>query len=1116
MNSYGKCRLFIGILAVLQLCSTLWALPTTAYEAEMVVTGWLKADPQPLGAALGRQVMTVEAFTDEYGEPCYYIVYLHPSGFVIVSADNMVEPIIGFADDGTYDPSPEEPLGALVANDLNGRITAVRNNFSPLAVVPQMAVGKILQKWSYFIGLAETLDGGIELMGMPTIWDGVLSAVRVAPLLQSKWGQSWYYDRDGQARACYNYYTPQLINGRVTFVEGSEDNYPCGCVATAMAQLMRYHAYPVESIEPKEFEITVDGRTANRWLLRGQGPDGAYNWDDMPSTPGAGTTDKQRQAIGALCHDAGIAVRMDYTSDGSGATLYDAATALTDTFAYDNAVWGELVGNVMWSQNLPRMMNPNLDAGLPVILGFRDSPRPWRGHAAVCDGYGYSVSTLYHHLNMGWEGQNDCWYNLPDINTPTAGPFDNITRCIYNVFTEGTGEIISGRIIDSEGEPIHDAEVTVQSETGTDLHTAITSRKGIYALRGLASDSTYTITAKKFGYDFYISSGYDTEPNKVDTGTSRHGTSATGNRWGVNFVGYSNCDTISIGEEASSWDYPMHTDYHDSRTQVIYLTHEIGVSGTIAALALDVMKIPDGPMQNWTIRMKHAGMSEYGTCSLDATGWTVVYRRNVTLDDNGWQKFDFQTPFEYNGTDNLLVDFSHNSSSQSERGQCRSSSPGGVRSVHARSNSAHGNPLTWSGTTSPTTQCSNKIPNVRLMFCEESRVVGGDIKLTASDGRPGDHFGCSVAISGDYAIVGAYGDDNNRGSAYVFKREGTNWIQQAKLRMGVKTYFGYSVSMNGDYAIIGAGAPTGENKERNIKDLACGAYVFKRDGTSWRQEAELRASDSDDTDLFGGSVSIDGDYAIVGAPCDDEDVDRKPSTDIGSAYIFKRDGTNWIQQAKLRDSDGGVYFLGQLVSISGDYAIVASDLSGEYDEPFGPVLTFKRNGTSWIQQAGLAASDNDSVDLFGHSIAISDAYAIVGAPEGNGNGDKCGAAHLFKRGGTSWTHQAELTASDGDFLDFFGNSVAVNGDYIIVGAPDDDNDYKGRDSGSVYIFKRDGASWTQQAKLTALDGASDDRFGRSVAIDGNHAIIGAEDDDDMGRESGSAYVFRRIGTVWTP
>jgi len=206
----------VAVLAVLLPCGGLWARPMTAYDAEMVVAGWLKAAVQPLGTNLGRRVAEVETFTDEAARAAYYIVYLQPSGFVIVSADDSVEPIIGFADDGTYDPSFDNPLGVLVTNDLNGRVAAARDTFALLMDLGAAAPDSPQGKWRRFIDVAENPADGFGLMSLVCISD-----VRVIPLVQSRWGQ---------ATACgydtYNYYTP--------------DQYPCGCVATALAQVMRY------------------------------------------------------------------------------------------------------------------------------------------------------------------------------------------------------------------------------------------------------------------------------------------------------------------------------------------------------------------------------------------------------------------------------------------------------------------------------------------------------------------------------------------------------------------------------------------------------------------------------------------------------------------------------------------------------------------------------------------------------------------------------------------------------------------------------------------------------------------------------------------------------------
>ncbi|NLF70850.1 MAG: hypothetical protein GX575_17605, partial [Candidatus Anammoximicrobium sp.] len=171
---------------------------------------------------------------------------------------------------------------------------------------------------------------------------------------------------------------------------------------------------------------------------------------------------------------------------------------------------------------------------------------------------------------------------------------------------------------------------------------------------------------------------------------------------------------VTIGTGTSTWDYPLHTYYHDSRTQVIYLQSELGGSSIITGLALDVSSIPGQTLYNWTLRMKHTSLSSYATPSFDASGWTTVYQGTRTISSTGWVNFAFSTPFVYNGTSNLLVDFSHNNSSWTSSGRIRSSIPGGTRATYTYTDSGYGNPLSWSGTTSPTAYGSTYVPNVRL------------------------------------------------------------------------------------------------------------------------------------------------------------------------------------------------------------------------------------------------------------------------------------------------------------------------------------------------------------------------------------------------------------------
>ncbi|MCD4817170.1 MAG: FG-GAP repeat protein, partial [Candidatus Cloacimonetes bacterium] len=388
---------------------------------------------------------------------------------------------------------------------------------------------------------------------------------------------------------------------------------------------------------------------------------------------------------------------------------------------------------------------------------------------------------------------------------------------------------------------------------------------------------------------------------------------------------------------------------------------------------------------------------------------------------------------------------------------------------------------------------------------------GNEEKVLASDGVAEDKFGNSISISGDYAIIGAVGDDDNgnySGAAYMFHYNGSNWVQQTKLTPSDATandHFGISVSMFGDYAVIG-----------NVYDDDNGAnsgsaYIFHYDGSNWVQQAKLTASDGADGDHFGRVVSISGDYAIIGAYADDND----NGNFAGSAYIFYYDGSSWSQQAKLTASDGETYDLfGVSVSISGDYVVIGTYCDDGNLTEAGAIYFFHYDGSIWVQQAKFFASDAEAHDLFGHSVSISGDYAIIGSGGDDDNGNFSGSAYIFHYDGSSWSQQTKLTASDSGGGDYFGGCVSISGDYVIIGASDDDDiDYF---AGSAYIFHYDGSSWSQQTKLTASDGADGDHFGHSVSISGNQAVIGAYMDDDNGDYSGSAYFYENSSVAVLP
>ncbi len=383
-------------------------------------------------------------------------------------------------------------------------------------------------------------------------------------------------------------------------------------------------------------------------------------------------------------------------------------------------------------------------------------------------------------------------------------------------------------------------------------------------------------------------------------------------------------------------------------------------------------------------------------------------------------------------------------------------------------------------------------------------------KLIASDVSRLDHFGVSVSLSGDRAIVGALEADcpagSSCGSAYVYRYDGMAWIQEQKLTASdgaSNDYFGSSVSVSGDRAIVGArwdDCPAGGH---------CGsAYVYRYDGTTWVQEQKLTPSDAVPGDDFGLSVSVSADTAIVGARWDN----CPGGYDCGAVYTYRYDGTNWVQEQKLTASDAapGDAF-GRSISLSGDRVIVGAlydDCPGVPHTNCGAAYVYRYNGTTWAQEQKLTASDAAQEDLFGVSVSLSGDRAIVGAsfddcpPIYN-----CGSAYVYRYDETTWVQEQKLTASDGARDDRFGFSISLSGDRAIVGAYWDDC-LAGPNCGSAYVYRYDGTTWVQEQKLTASDAAEDDTFGLSVSLSGDRAIVGAfHDDCSAGSECGSAYVF---------
>jgi hypothetical protein len=405
-------------------------------------------------------------------------------------------------------------------------------------------------------------------------------------------------------------------------------------------------------------------------------------------------------------------------------------------------------------------------------------------------------------------------------------------------------------------------------------------------------------------------------------------------------------------------------------------------------------------------------------------------------------------------------------------------------------------------------------------------------KLLASDGTADVYFGGSVAVSGDTVVAGAVFDDiganGSQGSVYVFVKPAGGWAnmtETAKLTASdgaAGDNLGGSVAINGDTVVAGA-------RRSDIGgDIDQGAaYIFVKPAGGWAdmtQTAKLTASDGAANDYFGSSVTISGDTVVVGADFNDVG----PNADQGAAYVFVKPAGGWAdmtQTAKLTTSDGAAEdSFGCSVAVSGDTMVVGAEFAdfGAIENQ-GLAYVFMKPAGGWAdmtQTCILRPLHGAAEDYFGSSISVNGDTVVVGAyGEDVGANELQGSAYVFVKPAGGWptistTQTAKLMAFDGAAFDWFGTSVAVSGDTVVVGAGDKKVGSNAA-QGSAYVFVKPARGWanmTQAAKLTATDGAAEDKFGIFVAISGDTVVVGARSDVvSANTNQGSAYVFRFFG-----
>lgn len=421
-------------------------------------------------------------------------------------------------------------------------------------------------------------------------------------------------------------------------------------------------------------------------------------------------------------------------------------------------------------------------------------------------------------------------------------------------------------------------------------------------------------------------------------------------------------------------------------------------------------------------------------------------------------------------------------------------------------------------------------------------------KIAAEDAQISDFFGSAMSVDGDTVVIGAFAEKGgvgdpiwNAGAAYIFERNQggqNNWGQVAKLTAGdpgFMDHFGHSVAISGDTVAVGAPYENGGNGNP-ISDAGA-VYIFQRDqggANNWGQVVKVTAGDPQEEDDFGFSVSLSGDTLVVGAPGEDGGP-GDPMSYAGAVYIFERDqggANNWGQFVKIAAGDiqSGDGF-GSGVAISGDTLVAGSPTEdggpGDPRNWAGAAYIFERNQggpDNWGEVTKLIASDTQTFDHFGWAVAIDEDTIVVGAPfEEGGPGDPwfvAGAAYVFERdqgGMGNWGESARLAPSDPGEGDYFGRSVAVFGNIIISGSPNE-NGGPGDPlplSGAAYVFERDqggAGNWGESIKLVPDDAEAADTFGSGTAVSSSGLIfIGASDGDVDGppevADSGVAYIF---------
>ena len=374
-------------------------------------------------------------------------------------------------------------------------------------------------------------------------------------------------------------------------------------------------------------------------------------------------------------------------------------------------------------------------------------------------------------------------------------------------------------------------------------------------------------------------------------------------------------------------------------------------------------------------------------------------------------------------------------------------------------------------------------------------------KVVPDDNEANDHFGISVAMDGDRVVVGARGDDDRgpqAGSAYVFLRGAEGWVLESKVVAADGSegdLFGVDVAIDGQQLVVASRG----NIDRGSQTGS--AYVFSKGGFGWTQEKKLAVSKQISNCCFGSAVSISGDVIVVGAS--GESVQGRAS---GAAYVFRQSELGlWMLEAKLTPKDASERdYFGSSVDIDGDRVVIGADGKDDHGVRSGAAYVFHRARGKWRQEAKLIPRKGGRHHLFGAAVAISGERIVVGAYGDDVNGRQSGSAYVFVRKSSKWQEMSKLVPPNGRATQYFGRSVDVDGEGVIVGAFGDG--HGGLKSGAAYVYRVGNKGHVLQAKLVAENAGELQEFGRSVAISNRRVVVGMHGDRSKGPWSGAAFI----------